>query len=246
MSGDLDFGDFLERMGNETSGRKKKKLQHKVQEQVYIPPKPKKKAPIVEAYVEPIKEEHKVKPSTINEEFMDKAYDYAQGVVKVIRSNFKSTEERVIMLESIHRAINYYMQSVGAQLPSISESQTEQTNEANLFGGETMSESAWNNMPKTTNNQVAGSVQMNDLTGQTVASPLPKTGDYNTGLKLGIKIAPDGKQEADISGITSVDINEMKVLAGMIGPEAENRNKELHAAKQAIHQQMVEKENQVE
>ena len=45
----------------------------------------------------------------INEEFLDKAYDYAQGVVKVIRNNFKTTEEKVVMLESLQKAINYYI-----------------------------------------------------------------------------------------------------------------------------------------
>lgn len=262
----MDFGDFLDKIGNETGSRKKKKTTYVEHKETVVqrekPKRPKGNSITEGGRTKPIEEDNyapKNKPtredrgddmsrSRIDEEFMDKAYDYAQGVIKVVRQNFRSTEERVVMLESLQHAINYYMQSVGKQ-PSQSYTPTTPTPQqmaetsGSLFGGQTMSENDWNNMPRTSYDQAPGSVKMNDLTGQSV-NVTPPTGDYNPSLKLGIKIGPDGKQEADLSGVTSMDINEMKMLSGMIGPEAEKRKQELEAAKESVRQQIAEKQNQ--
>lgn len=254
MPGTMDFGDFLNKMGNETSSRKNKFIEPKPVFEETRPqrrePKKRTLSPVENDFIEPVKEtvreEVYTPKSRINEEFMDKAYDYAQGVIKVVRQNFKSSEERVVMLESLNKAIVYYLNSVGVQTSQTQFVPNTQTvSEGSIWNGQTISDDEWNNMSTVQNAQIDGAVKMNDLTGQSV-NIQPPTGNYNKNLKIGIKITPDGKQEADLSGVTATDINEMKVLAGMIGPEAENRERELLAAKQAVTQQITEKANQKE
>lgn len=258
----MDFGDFLSKMGNETSNKKKKSSPPPTR---YVEeerrPKPKKKEVIVESDYddEPDYTQESVEKfsepkqkSRINEEFMDRAYDYAQGVIKVVRNNFKTTEERVVMLESLRKAVHYYLESVGATpkdyRSQVNENIQVENQDSSMFSNTPMmSESEWNSMPNVSNDQVSHTgVKMNDLSGQEVKlnNKPPSTGDYSPRLNLGIKIAPDGKQEADLSGVSSQDINEMRVLAGMVGPEAEKREQELRAAKEAAKREMEEKENQ--
>lgn len=268
----LEFGDFLDKMGSETSSRKRRpepepiRFDEPIKED--IQPRRRKERereidyndidyndfaeqPISEARNEPRYnesrhdeiEEPEEEMSRIDEEFKDGAYDYAQGVIKIIRQNFKSSEERVVMLEAINQAVGYYLQSLGGQQQPQYQSITHTTQAAGPSSAPhaTMSESAWNNIPTNSNGMSAGGMQ--DLTGQTVQiqPQMAPTGDYKSELKLGIKIAADGKQEADLSGVTASDINEMRVLAGMIGPEAEAKARELAGAKQAVHEQMMEK-----
>lgn len=250
----MDFSDFLDKIGTETGGRKVRPEPEPIQIREEIEERPiKKKRKVVEEIDyddEPIREEIEVVGPRIDEEFRDKAYDYAQGVIKVVRQNFKSTEERVVMLESLNRAVSYYLQSVGAQPAAVATSYQPingTVTEGNItWGGETMSESDWDKMPKTYQGQTPGG--MNDLTGQsvTIQPEMAPTGDYKSDLKLGIKIAPDGKQEADLSGVTAADINEMRVLAGMVGPEAESKNRELAAARQEVARQVAEKNSLTE
>lgn len=259
----MDFSKFLSRMTNETSGRKSPNINEGSQRsggnkpQAQTPrtatkPKPRK---IVEDDHEEYEEEEEVsyhqeeKPknkSKIDEEFMDKAYDYAQGIIKVVRNNFKSTEERIVMLREIQKAAAFYLQSVGVQQNSQSFETPIPPTSNDMFATEArMSESEWDSMPKIQNEQVSHTgVKMNDLTGSEVnIKPVQPTGDYSPNLNLGIKIGPDGKQEADLSGVTQTDINEMRILAGMIGPEAEQRAREEKAAQEQLRAEMSEKEN---
>lgn len=254
---EMDFSDFLSKMGEETNRRKRRHEPTPEPVQEYRTPKKERRPapePIIEERIDDdftIPEETQMPQSRIDEEFMDKAYDYAQGVIKVIRQNFKSTEERVAMLESLNHAIGYYLQSVGAQpfAPIMRESKSKSQHDAGIWGGATMSESEWDNMPRTSSERVPGAIGMNDLTGSSVdiqRETISATGDYRPDLKLGIKIAPDGKQEADLSAVTQTDINEMLVLSGMVGPEADAKQRELNAAKQAVAQEMADKQNQPE
>lgn len=268
MSG-LDFGSFLEKMSGETSGRRKQSINEgamkrggtKPQTSTPRPPvKPKPQKIMQEEYEEYDEEEYDneykepevKKPqreTLIDEDFMDKAYDYAQGIVKVVRTNFKSTEERVVMFQAIQKAVSYYLQSVGQKpvqnIHSLDAPMSSEASTPDFFSGPRMTESEWNNIPSNKYDQTPGSVKMNDLSGQVVEStPPPTNGKYNPRLNLGIKIAPDGKQEADLSGVTPQDINEMRMLAGMIGPEAEKKAQELAAAKQEVAAKIQEKQNQ--
>ncbi len=221
---DMDFTNFLNKMGNETSGRskppKEETRSYKKPEPIveYSEPKPKRKPEPVEEYEE-LEYEPKEQKSIINEEFLDKAYDYAQGVIKVIRNNFKTTEEKVVMLESLQKAINYYLNNMGVQTSIPVQTAVQQRKQ------ETITEEDWNRMPTTSYEASTGNLRMNDLTGQEIKIN-PATSAYNPRLNLGIKTTPDGKQEVDLSGVTSNDINEMKLLAGMIGPEAEAKKNE--------------------
>lgn len=226
---DMEFTNFLNKMGNETSGRSRltdEKLSRRPEpieeysepkqkrrpEPEYVEPRQKRRPEPVEEYSEPVEE-----PKTIiNEEFLDKAYDYAQGVIKVIRNNFKTAEEKVVMLESLQKAINYYLNNMGVQTPVIAAPKARQ---------DVITEQEWNRMPVTSYEASTGNLRMNDLTGQEVKIN-PTTSAYNPSLNLGIKITPDGKQEVDLSKVTANDINEMKMLAGMIGPEAEAKRNE--------------------
>lgn len=234
---DTDFTSFLNKMGNETGSRKskigerqspkstppqKRVVEEKNDELDYVDvPSPK----------EEKRQERREEKSIINEEFLDRAYDYAQGVIKVIRNNFKTAEEKVVMLESLQKAINYYLNNMGVQAPII----TTQSAAQPLRRQETISEEDWNRMPTTSYEASTGNLKMNDLTGQEVKIN-PAASSYNPRLNLGIKMTPDGKQEVDLSGVTSNDINEMKLLAGMIGPEAEAKKNEQAILKNAKNQ----------
>jgi hypothetical protein len=228
---DRSFTDFLDQLSGETGSRRKPEPPRKKtinedhnnrKERVQkAEPKPQNK-PVVE-------EKKPMKNNRIDEEFMDKAYDYAQGVIKVVRNNFSSTEERVAMLESLENAIDLYLQSLGRKqkTPSI-QSQPVVESSGGFFSGPKISESDWDNTPTISNE-----------TFESVAPPsVPKgpapSGAYDPSLKIGIKITPDGKQEADLSGVTANDIQEMQMLAGMIGPEAEQKQKEMQAAVRAL------------
>lgn len=222
---DMEFTNFLNKMGNETSGRTKPIREERKRESVeYFEPEPKPRRKPEPEYSVPKQKEREYEPvkeskSIINEEFLDKAYDYAQGVIKVIRNNFTTTEEKVVMLESLQKAISYYLNNMGIQAPVITQSTVQSRKQ------EIMTEDDWNRMPVTSYEASAGNLRMNDLTGQEVKIN-PTTSSYNPRLNLGIKMTPDGKQEVDLSGVTSSDITEMKMLAGMIGPEAEAKKNE--------------------
>jgi len=221
---DMGFANFLNKMGNETSEKvKKSKPVEERKEPIEEYSEPKQKRRLNEEYSEPkqrreIVEEYSEPKSVINEEFLDKAYDYAQGVIKVVRNNFKTSEEKIVMLESLQKAISYYLNNMGIQTPVIS--QTRNTKQQ-----EVMTEEEWNRTPATSYEASTGNLKMNDLTGQEVK--INQTNSvYNPRLNLGIKMTPDGKQEVDLSGITTTDMNEMRLLAGMTGPEAEAKKNE--------------------
>jgi len=237
MSSEDSFSAFLNKMSGETGNRKKQPVveerqppkkpaptQRRREEEDYaeLPQHEEKK--MNRRDVERFTEEEEKPKSAINEEFLDKAYDYAQGVVKVIRNNFKTAEERVVMLESLQKAIQSYLQNIGAQPQQ--QSYPQQVSESTLFRSNQMSESEWNNMPRTQYEQTPGAVRMNNLTGQQVNLNNQQTPAYNPSLNLGVKVTSDGKTEVDLSRVSANDINEMKVLAGLVGPEADRARQE--------------------
>jgi len=232
----LEFGDFLNKMSGETNSRKKRPVPV---EETYIPERqqPVKEKVRSTPVAEEIRTPKREKPmNRIDEEFRDRAYDYSQSVIKLVRDNFKSVEERTLMFESLINAINYYMGRSSTTVVNNSVASVQESSP--MFGSApVINENEWQKM-----GSPMDSTGMRDLTGQTVTQPAP-TGNYKTSLNLGLKIGADGKQEADLSGITATDINEMKILAGMIGPEADNKTRELNAAKQAVAQEVADKAN---
>ena len=232
---DTNFSDFLSRMGNETTPGRRRQPEpapRPVVEEKRQPPKKKReeeerpRQSRREEFPEPEEEfvEEKREPkSVINEEFMDKAYDYAHGVIKVVRNNFKTTEEKVAMLESLQKAISSYLHNIG--VGPITYQQNNYSPQSTPPAK--MSEQEWNNMPTVQTEQFQqGHLKMNNLTGQEFRAAPPSNGAYNPRLNIGIKVTSDGKQEADLSGVTAMDINEMKMLAGLVGPEAERKKQE--------------------
>jgi hypothetical protein len=156
----------------------------------------------------------------IDEEFRDKAYDYAQGVVKVIRNNFKDKEERIVMLESVYKAVVRYLDDIGSPIVESTSTYTPRS----VSNGSTASDSI-----------SAPSAPVIDrfnpdptiLEGQEVvlSRPTPMKlheGDtYDPTLKLGIKVNAQGQQEVDLSRITNKDLHDMRTLMG-IGTEQVN------------------------
>jgi hypothetical protein len=216
----IDFSDFLERMGNETNGpkvvREEKKSEPIIEPRIESRPEPKAKSTVREVQEIPdeVPETHQ---DIINEEFMDKAYDYANGVIKVIRTNFKN-KEKIIMLESLQKAISLYLNNINPSSNinsnniSSSNNTVSRPQQQPSFLSTTMTEDEWNKIPVVQNETTGVStVKLNDLTGTEVKL----NQDYNKSLDLGVKLNEHGLFEADLSNITNKDIAEMKVLSGM-------------------------------
>ena len=170
-------------------------------------------------------ERQEKKPQVITEEFMDKAYDYAQGILKVVKDNFKN-EQRKYMLETMVKSIYSYMGEMYGSTPA----PRQQTYSAppaggSLFnsGAQTMSEEEWNQMPKVMEGEVAVQALRGNYAptpvGQRIVTPQGRLGDNyddKSDITLRTVYNAKGEREVDISAITDKEILEMKVLAGIM------------------------------
>lgn len=159
----------------------------------------------------------------LNEEFLEKALDYANIVIKSVKKSFDNPQQRRKVMESIQNAISFYLgetrQYSAPPTPQqhqvVSSYQSQQRDE---------SEQSWSNIhEEKSQNVIPGNVQMNDLTGQQVDFSQEQA-DYSRKINVGIKMNEDGEQEADISGLSQQDIYEMKVLAGNMGINEEKND----------------------
>jgi hypothetical protein len=234
---DLGFGDFLSRLDGEVNSSRRK-----IQEDYDLPENDNED---IDAYEEsePIRrqprkreepqelpednedddyqqeEEPEDNTMRIDEEFRDKAYDYAQGVIKVIRNNFNTKEERIVMLESVYKAIIRYLDDIGSPIVESAPTYVPQltprapTAATPATAAATPAFDRFNPDPTQFEGQ---EVQL-----QRPAPMRLHEGDYNPSLNLGVKVNANGQTEADLSKITNKDLQDMKVLMG-IGQEQIN------------------------
>lgn len=205
--GEISFGDFLNKMSGETSPKKKpQKTEHK---------KPRRKV-ITEQEENPKqepKQEQPMKPkeaSSQSDDIVVKALDYSTRFLKIIYQNFKNEAERKVVLQSIRSAIDLALRDQPVDSTSIAQNQKSPVQSKS--------------QPKSTQQKTDENIElhMNDLSGQQVEieqqQPHPEPSDpsaYNRNLNLGLKVTNEGKQEVDLSRVSSQDMREMMVLAGV-------------------------------
>jgi hypothetical protein len=187
-------------------------------------PARRKPAPVVEEMeeeIEPVRQEpvrakqqpQQPKADTINEEFMDKVYDYAQSVIKVAKNNFQKEQRRVV-LESIVRNINTYLADfygAPASAAPVRHHQPAAASSPMFNTNTTMSESEWNSMPTVFEGDSAPAPARRPSMTERIGGT-----DYSTSLNLGVKVNHNGEREVDISQVSEKEILEMKVLAGLV------------------------------
>jgi hypothetical protein len=158
---------------------------------------------------------------------MDKAYDYAQSVVRVVRQNSDfNKEERRIILESIVKSISTYMSDMYGPAVSYQMQQRQAVSTASnyvspVLRSPTMSEAEWNAMPNVIYENQA---QQNPGYSQNPAfTPAPQkptrvSDAYDGSLRLGTKPIQGAMfhEEVDMSAVSHNEIRQMQVLAGII------------------------------
>lgn len=218
MSG-MGINDFLDKLGHDTISQinkeRKKYLKNSPEREIQKEekeiemPKPQKRR---EKDPEPIQEEQDT-AERLDEEFIEKAIDYADIVVKTVRKSFNSVAERKKVFESIQSAIDVYLGAYG---------QTRQSKKQSLSPSffdtssqPTMKESDWNNMPQNSQAPVQGNVKMNDLTGQQITYDRSKSQGMSDKLNIKVHTDATGKKHADLSSLTEGDVSDLQVLAGI-------------------------------
>jgi len=160
--------------------------------------------------------------SESNLDIMEKSLEYTRSVIKVIKENFSAKEQKMI-LETLRNTINMslgesqpqayqesyspparqqYSQPTVTVQPRILKNE----NASPMLQGTVMSEEEWNRMGE-------GEEQAYTPPPQSKRSAPAKP--YNRELNLGLKMGANGKPEVDLSNVTTQDINEMKLLAGI-------------------------------
>jgi len=103
---ELGLNDFLTELGRDTISRLNREnkareipgvKQVKEEKKIEMPPKPKQQ----KIEPEPVKQ--------LDEDFIETALDYANVIIKTVKSNFDSPNERRKVFESIRAAINLYL-----------------------------------------------------------------------------------------------------------------------------------------
>jgi hypothetical protein len=171
--------NFLDRMIRETSDEPQKEATRaeliRVTRDVPVQrtqskPKPR---PIPQPKEEPVEEEFgtvekKVEEEQLEEDFVEKALNYASVVMRTVKKTFESSKEREIVLEALystlklhfktkgrelveetttHRAAPVHSVGVASQLSPQSTAPVKQIDKTNLHPGGTMSERDWMKIP---------------------------------------------------------------------------------------------------
>ena len=209
MATERSFSDFLSNMNEQTNSKPKYTAPESIEEDDDY---------VEDIEDEDIEEERKNVPrsESRNEnslDIMEKSLEYTRSVIKVIKENFSSKEQRMI-LETLRNTINMslgdqqvYQESspVRQQQAAAPQRMIKNENASPMLQGTAISEEEWN--------------RMGDGEEQISPPPQPRrnahAAPYKRELNLGMKMGPSGKPEVDISKITSQDINEMKLLAGI-------------------------------
>ena len=227
-----DFYSFLNKMGDETGARRTQ---------------PKKPQPVIEEdleYEDEIEQEEieqeeieqeEEQPMNDNLDIVEKSLDYSKSVIKVIRENFSSKDQK-IMLETLRNTLNMMLGIQESYQPPVYQPQPAyqppvqqvapplrtQDNVSAMLRGATMTEDQWNNLP----NGADYDVSFNQPPVAPVLTPPPtamrnpgrvnesRDRGYNKDLNLGVKMGVNGP-EVDLSKISSQDVEDMKILAGM-------------------------------
>lgn len=189
---ELGLNEFLSQLGKDTVSRLDR--EHKTKEI--------KKTPIVkeEKRVEmPTQRVEKPKPQIeekheqneeLNEDFLEEALDYANVVVKTVRKGFDTAKQRRKVFESIRSAIDIYLGDYSPKQYSHQQAQP--------------------------NTSQPTEIHMKDFTNQPVdIQPQKPHGIMENKLNIGVKVGHDGKQQADLSGLTQEDYQSLRVLSGI-------------------------------
>lgn len=153
-----------------------------------------------------------------NLDIMEKSLEYTRSVIKVIKENFSVKEQKMI-LETLRNTINMSLGETQTYQESYSPPIRQQysqpdpqprilknENASPMLQGAVMSEEEWNRMGEGEEPVYAPPPQPRK---NVPAKP------YNRELNLGLKMGSNGKPEVDLSNVSSQDINEMKLLAGI-------------------------------
>lgn len=192
---ELGLNDFLSQLGNETISRierenKSKGIKKtpivKEEKRVEMPTQRREKP---EPKPEPqIEERHE----ELNEDFIEEALDYANVIVKTVRKGFDTVEQRRKVFESIRSAIDVYLGDYQYNKPQ-----------------------SYTPTQKSTS-QSTNEIHMKDFTNQPVdIKPQRPQGIMENKLNIGVKVGHDGKQQADLSGLTQEDYQSLRVLSGI-------------------------------
>lgn len=139
--------------------------------------------------VQPVIEPQIVQTSvqSLDEEFFANALDYANIVLKSVRDSFESQEEKRKVCESIRNAMNFYL-GESTSVPQAVKPEVVQTK---------MSEKDWDKVPV---------IQQPEKIQESSESV-----GYETDTNMSLK----SDNSVDLSHITTDDISEFKVLAGI-------------------------------
>lgn len=189
------FSDFIDKLSsiNDEPEKEIKKPKTVIKEEVK------------EEIKEEVKIEHQIKETEVLEEdFNEKAFDYAYIFIKNIKSNFKDKSQRRIIFESVKSAINTVLgeQHTVVTTPSIQKTPIESIQAPQQAqSDQPMTEKEWDSMPTV-------------VVDNPVAAPLVMNENYSRGFKSDpTKIGANGRPEFDVSSIDSKDMAEMQYLA---------------------------------
>lgn len=180
---ELGLNDFLAELGRDTISRLNR--ESKAREIPGV-----KQAKEEKKIEMPQPRQQKIEPEvkSLDEDFVETALDYASVIIKTVKSNFESSNERRKVFESIRSAINLYLD----EQPHYNNSQ-----------------------PKIdTSFSTPVEMPLQDYTGQVIETQYPMGGIENK-LNIGIKVDERGNKEADISSLTEQEKYNLRVLSGI-------------------------------
>jgi hypothetical protein len=209
-----NFDSFIEKLGRETVAAINKGKKTTTENKTEIKREVSKTLPIAPQMIVEEQEEPEEQSTAINEDFVEKALDYAKIIVKSVRSTFKTEEERKKVFEAIHGAVGLFLEHKKS-IPQVSSplfpgskvgsGTYNDPGNSNLTLHGTMTEEEWNKMP---------------LVQSEAAPDVPleiqsKATGYKRDMKIVLKESADGKKEVDLSQVSAQDIDDIKVLAGI-------------------------------
>ncbi len=182
---ELGLNDFLAELGRDTVSRLNR--ESKAREIPGVKQvKEEKKIEMPQPRQQKIEPKQEVEP--LDEDFVETALDFASVIIKTVKSNFESSNERRKVFESIRSAINLYLD----EQPRYNSPQPKQT----------------------TSFSTPVEMPLQDYTGQVIETQYPMGGIDNK-LNIGIKVDERGNKEADISSLTEQEKYNLRVLSGI-------------------------------
>ena len=227
-----DFYSFLNKMGDETGARSTQSKKIQIQPEPVIEEDLEYEDESEQEEQEEFQEEE---PMNDNLDIVERSLDYSKSVIKVIRENFNQKDQK-IMLETLRNTLNMMLglqesyqqpQQVYTPAPAAPQQQVApqlrvQDNVSAMLRGATMSEDQWNNLQDGVDYDVSYNQPPVASTLTVPPTALRTTGKvneskdrgYNKDLNLGVRMGANGP-EVDLSKISSQDVEDMKILAGM-------------------------------